>query len=350
MADVAEKDVELKFDGEPITRLGGAPAEYVASSLWALQRMAHLLGMRREGQRFGHKARPNAKVRRTYSIICRAPESGSHVQPFTIASAAGQHTAASAAVRCELLSALRAFDSGDDVQLAEVLPNPRQRWFLADAALGLLPPEESAIEVSIRQGSGRYSFKATRARSTLERLRSGDPPPPELEEVVGKLKALDFTTAHLTIKPTHGRVVRTNYPLVLEPFLQRNVRRRLRLSGMPELSGAGDVIAFSKLESITEVEPLLPKIESFKAGATEIRSVRPYAYLVGYDVDSGLFFVRDPEVGIDVFSDDLDVIEREVRSDLDVLWRNYAQASENELTPEAQALRRNLRARFRGAT
>jgi hypothetical protein len=345
-----DQDVELKFDGAPIQQLGGAPAELVAESLRSLQRMAHLIEMKREGQRFGHKARPNAKVRRMYAVVCRTAEAGSYLQPWNIASTTGQSSSATYVARGELLNALRAFDSGDDAKVAELLPDARQRWFLADAALGLLPPEDSGIEVSVRVGGGHYSFRAGRARAAIERTRMGDPPVPEVEEIVGKLKALDFSTTQMTIKPTLGRQIRVPYPLKLEPFLQRNVRRRLRITGAPEINGAGDVAGFKKLAEITEVEPSLPKISTFKAGTVEVTPHRPYGYLVGFCLDSCLFFVRDKEIGLDVFSENFDKLEAEVRSDLDVLWRTYALSQDRDLTQDAQLLKKALRTRLRGST
>jgi hypothetical protein len=340
MADIDDEDVELKFDGSPIRQMGGAPAELVADSLRALQRMAYLIGMKREGQRFGHKARPNA------TVVCRTAEVGSYKQPWSLASATGQASSATHVARGELLKALRAFDSGDDEKVAELLPDARERWFLADAARGLLPPENSQIEVSVRVGTGHYSFRAERARATIERTRAGDPPVPEAEEIVGKLKALDFSTTNMTLKPTIGRQIRVPYPLKIEPFLQRSVRRRLRVSGAPEINGAGDVIGFKKLSEIIEVEPLSEKISSFDAGSEKVTLKRPYGYLVGFDIDSQMFFVRDPDVGVDIYTEDFSLLEREVRSDLDVLWRTYALSPDRDLTTDAQALKKSLRARL----
>ena len=344
-----DQNVELKFDGPPINQLGGAPAEMVADSLNALQRMAHLIGMKREGQRFGNKARPNAKVRRTYAVVCRTPEAGSYCQPWNLTSASGQASAATAVARNELLGALRAFDSGDDGKLAELLPDARQRWFLADAALGLLPPHDSGIEVSVRVGKGRYSFQANRARAAIERARTGDPPVPEMESIVGKLKALDFSNTHMTIKPVVGRQVRVPYPLRLEPFLQRNVRKRLRVDGSPEMNGTGDITGFNKLSEVAEMEPSWPKIDVFTSGSEEVRPARPFGYLVGFDFDASVFFVRDTEIGLDVFAEHLDDLAGEVRADLDILWRTYALAADRDLTSDAQALKKSLRSKFKGA-
>jgi len=91
-----------------------------------------------------------------------------------------------------------------------------------------------------------------------------------MEEVIGKLKAINFTHAQITIQPSQGRQIRVSYSLRLEPLLQRNSRKRFRLAGAPEVNGAGDIIGFSKLSYIVEVEPSLPKIESFDAGGLTI--------------------------------------------------------------------------------
>ena len=57
---MAEKntDLELKFDGVPVQRLHGAPAEAVISSLNALQRMIYIIGMRAEGRALSERLKP----------------------------------------------------------------------------------------------------------------------------------------------------------------------------------------------------------------------------------------------------------------------------------------------------
>lgn len=69
-------DLELKFDGEPVRRLDGAPADAVISSLAALQRMVLIIGMRSEGYALGQRFKPSARIKREYSVVCRAPGKG----------------------------------------------------------------------------------------------------------------------------------------------------------------------------------------------------------------------------------------------------------------------------------
>lgn len=341
------KEVELKFDGSPVRALGGAPADLVANSLWALQRMAHLLAMTREGQRFGSRANPNSKVRHNYVVVCHAPKPGSHIQPWVISSAGAAQGGSAAVVQEQLLSALRAFDSGNDKALAEAVPNARQRWLLADAAIALLPADDDIhLSMSLRGGCDVF-FKADRARAAIERTKAGKLPEIDVDEIVGKIKAIDFSTTTLTLKPARGPQVKVPYPLPIEDFIKRNIRKRLSVRGLPDINSSGEIVSFSKIETITEVEFSVDKIVKFEVGGEPVKAKNPYGYFVGYDFQSRLFFVRDSDLGVDVFTESFEDVEREVQIDLDVLWRTYAVASDSSLTPDALALKSALQAKFR---
>ena len=219
------EDIQLRFDGGSVRQLDGAPAEAVITSLSALQRMVLIIGMRSEGRALGQRLKPTKKVKREYAVFCRAPKSGSHIQPFSIASQLGVYTPAAAAAREKLLEALKAFDSGDENTVTRALPDARERWFMADAASGLLPPAHSELQVTLRVGpNGPLNFKADRARALIQHFCAGTPPEAGTEEFVGKLRAIDYSQTLLTVKPSHNRAIRIAYPIVLESWLQANVR------------------------------------------------------------------------------------------------------------------------------
>jgi hypothetical protein len=332
-------DIELKFDGPSIRRLAGAPAELVINSLQAIRRMVLIIGMSSEGRPLGQRLKATAKVRREYAVICRPSEEGSHVQPFSVLSGTGSSTPAAAFARERLLEALKAFDSGDEF-VTQILPDRRERWFMADAAAGLLPPEDSDIEVTVRPGRhGPFSFKADRARETIERLREGAPPEPNEQEVVGKLKAIDYAQTIITIQPTYNRSIRIDYPLKLEPWLQANVRRRVRLVGDPKLNNVGDITTFSRIRELAEVEPTISPISEFISDNRIIVAKRPISLLVSFDWPNRLFRVQDPSLHIDVYAEEYGAIRADILDELDVLWRNYAKADENDLDDQALALK-----------
>jgi hypothetical protein len=341
------QDIQLKFYGPTIDKLGGAPADAVISSLWALQRLVYIIGMKSEGRAFGQRMKPSAKVRRDYAVVCRPAEVGSHIQPLQIANRAGAFTPAAVVAREQLLHALKAFDSGEANVVERAIPNARERWFMADAAAGLLPEADSGIDVTVRAGSfGPFSFKADRARQTIERFRSGKPPQPEKETVVGKLKAVDYALTVVTIQPVGARGVRIGYPLQIESFLQANVRRRVSLFGDPQVNAAGNVVGFENLINLTEIEPSLPAIEYFDSGGRKVAARRPLPILVAYDFEDRCFVSQDDDLGIDAYSDSYSDIRSNILEELDVLWRNYALAPDDELASDALLAKRALLHRF----
>ena len=275
MADEAA-DLELKFDGPPVRRLKGAPAEAVIASLSALQRMVYIIGMRAEGRALSERLKPTSKVKREYAVVCRAPQEGSHIQPFVVASQTGEVSASAVGAREKLLAALRAFDSGKEERLEAAIPNARERWFLAKAATGLLPTEDSGLEVTIRSGArGPFAFKAARARSLLKAYDTARPPSIDEETIAGKLRAIDYQQTIMTIKPGQEPALRMDYPLRLEPWLQANVRKRLRITGRPKFNARGDISSFENIDRIVEIEPHLKPIDRFTSGGKRFGTNRP---------------------------------------------------------------------------
>ena len=340
-------DLELKFDGPPVKRLHGAPVEAVIASLHAIQRMVHIIGMRAEGRALSERLKPTIRVKREYAVVCRAPREGSHIQPFAVESMTGEMTGSAANAREKLLATLKAIDSGDEAQLEAAVPNGRERWFLAKAASGLIPTEESGLEVMIRSGSrGPFAFKADRARSFLKAFDTRHPPSVEEETVAGKLRAIDYGQTIMTIKPGSDPALRMDYPLPLETWLQSNVRKRLKITGRPKFNNRGDISSFSDIETITELEPHLEPIDRFKSDGRLWGTNRPLSLPITVYWSDRLFSVRDLKLGIDVVSQEFDGLRDAVISELDFVWRQYAMAEDRELDEEALQVKRSLLARF----
>lgn len=346
MAD-KDTDLELKFDGAPVQRLHGAPAEAVIASLNALQRMIYIIGMRAEGRALSERLKPTIKVKREYAVVCRAPRKGSHIQPFAVASQTGEMSSSSFAAREKLLATLRAFDSGEETRLEAVVPNARERWFLAKAATGLLPPEGSGLEVMIRAGSrGPFAFKADRARILLSAYDTPRPPAIDEETVAGKLRAIDYQQTIMTIKPGSDPALRMDYPLPLESWLQSNVRKRLKISGRPKINARGDISSFDEIYSVVELEPNLQSIDRFTSGGKNFGTNRPISLPITVHWADRLFSFVDHRLGIDVVVDNVSELREGVLSELDLVWRQYAQADDDELDDEALEVKRHLLSRF----
>ena len=334
-----ERDIQLKFDGAPIEQQKGAPADVVVAALTALQRMVHLIGMRDEGREFGQRAKPSAKVRREFAVICKPAQPGSHVQPFDVGPLNGQ-LASSAIARDQLLRILKAFDSGDAASVESTIPDARERWFIADAASGLIPSDESGIQVTIRPGTrGPFSFKADRAKVLVERFKSGKPPLGGVKKVFGKVHGIDYTNSLVVLKPSGARIFRVHYPVALEQMMQTNGRKKISILGLPDLNAAGDVIDFKRVDAFSETEGALESIATFKSGDANLVAARPLRVLASYDMEDKLFVFQEASLGIDVWSDKYDTLREATLQELSMLWRNYALASDGDLDAEAVAVK-----------
>lgn len=340
-------DLELKFDGEPVKRLDGAPVEAVVSSLNAIQRMVHIIGMRAEGRALSERLKPTSRVKREYAVVCRSPKKGSHIQPFAIETLSGEVTGTSLEAREKLLATLKAIDSGSEARLNQVIPNARERWFLAKAASGLVPPEGSGIEVMIRSGTrGPFAFTADRARPFFQSFDKRRPPSVEVEVVAGKLSAIDYGQTIMTIKPGRSPSVRMDYPLPLESWLQANVRKRLIISGKPRFNNRGDISSFQEIETITETEPHLEPIDRFKSGGRLWGTIKPVTLPITVYWADRMFAVRDSKLGIDVVAHEIGELRDGVLTELDFVWRHYAEADDRDLDEDARRVAAALRSRF----
>ena len=340
-------DLELKFDGPSVVALQGAPAEAVIASLTAIQRMVYIIGMRAEGRALSERLKPTIKVKRDYTVVCRAPKFGSHIQPFAVESQTGNRSGSSFVAREKLLATLKAFDSGEEARLEHVIPNSRERWFLAKAASGLVPPEDSGLQVMIRAGSrGPFAFKAERARKLLSAYDTPLPPAIDEETVAGKLRAIDYGQTVMTIKPGSEPALRMDYPLPLEGWLQSNVRRRLSFTGRPKINAKGDISSFDEILSVSELEPHLRAIDRFKSNGGLLGTNRPVSLPVTVLWAERLFAFADSKLGLDVVVQDVAELRDAVLCELDLVWRQYALANDDELDDEAQLVKRALHSRF----
>lgn len=346
MAD-EPSDLELKFDGPPVVALQGAPAEAVIASLTAIQRMVYIIGMRAEGRALSERLKPTIKVKREYTVVCRASKFGSHIQPFAVESKTGGRSGSSLVAREKLLATLRAFDSGEEARLENVIPNARERWFMAKAASGLLPPEDSGLQVMIRSGSrGPFAFKAERARKLLSAYDTPLPPAIDEETVAGKLRAIDYSQTVMTIKPGSEPSLRMDYPLPLETWLQSNVRRRLNFTGRPKINAKGDISSFTEIFSVSELEPHLKPIDRFESDGMTLGTNRPLTLPILVYWADRLFAFADAKLGLDVVVQDVNELRDAVLCELDLVWRQYALADDDDLDDEAQLVKRALRLRF----
>jgi hypothetical protein len=86
------------------------------------------------------------------------------------------------------------------------------------------------------------------------------------------------------------------------------------------------------------------EVTEFEAAGSRLRFRSPLVLTPDLDPDTQQWLIlRDDKVGIDVFAKTRDELEADLYSQLSLLWLEYGVEAEQQLSPTAQVLRRNLR-------
>lgn len=83
-------------------------------------------------------------------------------------------------------------------------------------------------------------------------------------------------------------------------------------------------------------------ISEFQSSGYRLRFSQPLTLLPELDDTRELICLEHAGLGIGVFAPTRDLLEQELQDDLDVLWRNYALAEDDQLTQDARQLKKNL--------
>jgi hypothetical protein len=124
------------------------------------------------------------------------------------------------------------------------------------------------------------------------------------------------------------------------------VRKRLKITGRPKINARGDISSFAEIHSVSELEPHLDPIDRFTSGGKTFGTNRPISLPVTVVWPDRLFTFIEPKLGIDVVVQDVNELRSAVLSELDLLWRQYAQAPNHDLDEEAQQVKNALLSRF----
>jgi hypothetical protein len=83
-------------------------------------------------------------------------------------------------------------------------------------------------------------------------------------------------------------------------------------------------------------------LDVVRVGEQTLRFVPPLILSPERNEASGLWTLRNEDLGIDVYAATFEDLPGELADQLELLWNEYALADDVELTPSAQNLKRNL--------
>ena len=339
-----DRGLQIKFGGRA-TEGNVVSVAVLTQSLQSLQRVVHLLGMRHEGREIRQRARPSTEVEKRYAVLCQLPKGGSYVAPVMVGDTSRGRFGPDAveAVLGDLHGLLSAITDQDGRRTREVLPDPNYRAAVLEALRKMTPPKRAGIEVALQSSSGEDLFVPHRSANFLDQLierHSGDV---TVTAVTGRLIGIDFDRRRLRLHyPPTRRELQCFYQPEIEDMLLENTRDLIQVVGQVVIDANGEPERINDVEKIIEVDLSVIDVDGFEAGDKRVVAKQPVTFQPLLDDTSQYYTLQEAPFGIQLLAMFREQLETDLYDELDFLWRQYVEENDEELSEDAQQLKRQL--------
>lgn len=323
--------------------------EVLTKVLSHAQQVVYLLALSRTGYEVRHRIRVSEEVRAEYALQCTPSRTSSFVQRVhlepedTLFEQSPQDE-----VIQEFATVAESIGRSDWEDVRKVVPDSLLRRRLVDEMASMMPPSDAGWYLELkRKGVHFATFNGATTRNVkdyLRRLREPEQVLPEAVTIAGELIKIDFASRKLTVRhhPT-SRALECEYQDEIEEMLVENRRQLLHLSGLVELDKQDQPIRMTDVFDIRDVNldnhvvhdiPVRSALLRFREGGRTFK--------IRLDESGAYFLIEDPELDILVFAESREAVVTELQEQIAVLWIEYAEADEGDLTPSAVELRSTL--------
>lgn len=346
MTSAPDHSLTLRFFDPQQPDVHTAPASALAQSLDALQRLVHLIAMRRDGRTPGRRIRPSADIQSRYRLVCELPRPGSFVSPVRVEGTDLLGPADRAAVQGNLEAILGAVGANDAAAFHAVAPDETWRRFYLEALDRLVPPPSTGVELEIAR-AGRPLLETSRSRPFVERLVRAPTHKALRGAVVGEFRKIDFARREITIHHAGtAKALTCVYEDHVEQSLLEHPRDLLLVFGTVTRDAEGRPASIEDVDHIEPVDLAPIAIERVTIGDKAIVPAEPLSADVTFDEADAVYLAEVEALDVSVFAETRELLAAAIHDDLAVLWSRYACAADDKLTPAAQALKERVRAAF----
>lgn len=343
----ADQTLQLRFFEPKRPQVASAPATAFVHSLDELQRLVHLIAMRREGRAPGRRIRPSADIQNRYRLVCEVPTAGSYIVPVRIEGAELLAQTDTAAVFADLEELLSAVGAEDEAAFRAAAPDNTWRRFYLEALDRLSPPPISRAELEITY-AGKPLVETPQLRVFVERLVRASSKQGIRGSVVGEFKKIDFSRREITIR--HKDTSR-DLTCVYEDHVQQSLLEHpgdlLLVLGTVTRDEKGLPVSIEDVDPIEPVDLEDIPIGLVPVGDRALTPTEPLSASVSFDEADALYLAEVESLGLSVCGETREMLNAAIEDDIVVLWSRYASAPDEKLTRAALALKARVRATFR---
>ena len=325
------------------------PASVLINILQRAQNAFELIGMQVESRDVRSRARIPAAISQRYQLLCDLPREGSYAMPVTVGSDGELFDIQHAQQAFEVFSGvLKGVSHHNSELINKVLPNNNISRRVLECVREMAPRADSRWSLTLHDAADRLfaTIDASSARFVDEILV-----PEEQREaarvVTGELKSIDFAEHKVTIiyPPTSKELV-CIYQEDIEALLYERRRDLIQVTGRVVLDENGEpkqIIDVTDIRDL-DVSPLIIDLLKFKN--ITLRAISTLVLETHLDDTKQLLCIENTAIGLNVFAETREKLVDEAHEQLAMLWTEYAQAQDDQLSSAAIQLKNTLRTTF----
>ncbi len=324
--------------------------ETMTQVLSGIQKTVYLLASAKHNYPLQKRFMPNREIKKSYTLTCGLPEAGSYVIPL---SQVEQPTLIDGVSILDDLAVLfNAIAEASFDKLQTLLPDSRYREKVLREATRFLPKPGGNWGVSFQQGNRPLIALESKSVRTVENWLIQAEMQDTIMTVTGELIRIDFDKNLVTLRyPPTNRESECSYVEEIEDNIIESRRELIQVTGRFTLDAEGHPMRLVDVSRIESVD-LSPMTFSVVEHSGRVLKLNP-PLILEPDLDEDtqqLLIISDSELDLYVYAQTREVLADDLIAELFLLWDEYAQADDGELTDVALKLKAKLRVRMQEDT
>lgn len=344
-----ESDARLRVLGPAVEN--SVPADVLVRVVHGMQQTVWLIAAAKTSRTLRQRFKPDLLLRQQFTLRVAVPERGSYAMPMSLAPDIPQGSLVETVTE-GILDALaqvwRAVSKEDIGGVQAILRDEGYILRVLHEIHRMLPRPGDGWGLAFGAGTEPEVELAARHRPILEKwLKS---PSEERETaVIGELQSIDFAAKRVWILyPPTQQEIECTYRDEVEDTIIDARRGLFQITGQFVLDSNGHPKRLTNVRAIEPVDLTPVKLVDVELNDGALVFEPPLQFVPELDTEGQQYFVaRIPELGLELSGRTRDLLVQDFEAQIAFVWREYALASEAELTDDACTLRSSLLHRAR---
>ena len=332
----------IEFRIEPPGGSNEVPVDVLTQALTGFQHLVLLFAVQAEGRAVRQRLRLPEELRSRYLLRCSPPKPGSFVVSARVGDAQADMIPDPriAEVMGNLQSFTRAAVRSDRDEIINLVADSRLRLKMLNGLATLAPAAGSGYRFSFRNSVGDEIPIEETLPARIKGLLSPPEEEEELHTVTGLLDEISFSEHKLTIiYSPRNRSLDCFYKEEIEPMLFENRRDLIQVTGRVVVDEENHPKKIVDVEAIRELDLSPFVLKEVEETGLKIRFRKPLVIEPRLSESQQLICLEHEPLGIDVFAPTRAEVFEELKEQLIMLWREYAEEEDAALSEPAQKLK-----------